>query len=465
MRKEKRERGITLIALVITIIVLLILAGVSIATLTGEGGILKKTKEAKEWSTIEEEKEQIKLAYSTVVASKIEKQEKIEIEANELKIELNLLGMEVITEEKEDNKIKIIFLKSKNNYIIDGRNGQIIEEGDIPDLSLHPTEETMPYLIDESSEVLSNDYEEGIVVKDKNENEWVWIEVPKTIMIYKKAGLNIINFTEEEYLKIEEDLQIYAGIYRESNNKDEFSSMGKQGFNSKEEYDNHKKGMLKSIYEKGGFYIGRYEAGSTIPRYTENAELTKVVIQQDVYPYNFITCAQAQERANTLATEGRTSSLMFGIQWDLVLKYIEEKGKKLGETKEERQNKLMYQEGVKTSIDWGNYGKSEFTITRGEYTIAPSTTNSWTKVKTENTLSYKKSNGNVLFTTGATKRNSVLNIYDLAGNVWEWTLEQEDPFVKTRGGTYYNDDSSACKRGKFSGTELLDGVGFRPTLW
>ncbi len=47
MRKEKRERGITLIALVITIIVLLILAGVSIAILTGEGGILKKAQIAK----------------------------------------------------------------------------------------------------------------------------------------------------------------------------------------------------------------------------------------------------------------------------------------------------------------------------------------------------------------------------------------------------------------------------------
>ena len=43
----KKERGITLIALVITIIVLLILAAVSIATLTGESGILTKANEAK----------------------------------------------------------------------------------------------------------------------------------------------------------------------------------------------------------------------------------------------------------------------------------------------------------------------------------------------------------------------------------------------------------------------------------
>ncbi|MCI8636954.1 MAG: hypothetical protein HFJ36_03755, partial [Clostridia bacterium] len=42
--KPKKEKGITLIALVITIIVLLILAGIAIATLTGENGILNKSE-------------------------------------------------------------------------------------------------------------------------------------------------------------------------------------------------------------------------------------------------------------------------------------------------------------------------------------------------------------------------------------------------------------------------------------
>ena len=46
-RKNKRNSGITLIALVITIIVLLILAGVSIATLTGNNGILSQAQNAK----------------------------------------------------------------------------------------------------------------------------------------------------------------------------------------------------------------------------------------------------------------------------------------------------------------------------------------------------------------------------------------------------------------------------------
>ena len=53
---KQQERGITLIALVITIIVLLILAAISIATLTGENGILTKAETAKRQTEIEESK-------------------------------------------------------------------------------------------------------------------------------------------------------------------------------------------------------------------------------------------------------------------------------------------------------------------------------------------------------------------------------------------------------------------------
>ena len=60
--KGRKEKGITLIALVITIIVLLILAGVVIATLTGDNGILGKAKTAKTTNDEEKAKEQIKIA-------------------------------------------------------------------------------------------------------------------------------------------------------------------------------------------------------------------------------------------------------------------------------------------------------------------------------------------------------------------------------------------------------------------
>ena len=59
--KSLREKGITLIALVITIIVLLILAGVSIATLTGDNGILTQSKKSKISTELSSYKEQVEI--------------------------------------------------------------------------------------------------------------------------------------------------------------------------------------------------------------------------------------------------------------------------------------------------------------------------------------------------------------------------------------------------------------------
>ena len=76
----REERGITLIALVITIIVLLILAGISIATLTGQNGILSKVKTAKENHIMEQYKEEITLSIAEEVAErKIDKKDKLMI--------------------------------------------------------------------------------------------------------------------------------------------------------------------------------------------------------------------------------------------------------------------------------------------------------------------------------------------------------------------------------------------------
>lgn len=78
--KKEKTNGITLIALVITIIVLLILAAVSIATLTGENGILSKAEIAKRQTEIEEAKEQAKLDITTWVAEKMEKGENADLD-------------------------------------------------------------------------------------------------------------------------------------------------------------------------------------------------------------------------------------------------------------------------------------------------------------------------------------------------------------------------------------------------
>ena len=86
---KQENKGITLIALVITIIVLLILAAVSIATLTGENGILTKAQEAKTQNTKSQAEEEVKLAVASLLAEETTKQitqeEKRQLLENELK--------------------------------------------------------------------------------------------------------------------------------------------------------------------------------------------------------------------------------------------------------------------------------------------------------------------------------------------------------------------------------------------
>ena len=115
--KRLNNRGITLIALVITIIVLLILAGVTIATLTGENGILTKASEASRETEIANEQEQVSLAYIAASSGKWGE----EITPEDIQKELEKLVGENKTETTENGNgtINVEFLETKNNYNID----------------------------------------------------------------------------------------------------------------------------------------------------------------------------------------------------------------------------------------------------------------------------------------------------------------------------------------------------------
>ena len=111
---RKENEGITLIALVITIIVLLILAGITIATLTGDNGILTKTNEAKEQTEIGKEKEIVKLATTAVITTNNA------IDKDSLQSELNKTAGDKKTEVYNYNqKLQVYFTDSKRYYEID----------------------------------------------------------------------------------------------------------------------------------------------------------------------------------------------------------------------------------------------------------------------------------------------------------------------------------------------------------
>ena len=88
-RKLKNNKGITLIALVVTIVVLLILAGVSISMLTGENGIITQAQQSKLQTEIGKEKEYITLSVSAVKGDKISRGDTSEITSGELQNEIN----------------------------------------------------------------------------------------------------------------------------------------------------------------------------------------------------------------------------------------------------------------------------------------------------------------------------------------------------------------------------------------
>ncbi len=158
---------------------------------------------------------------------------------------------------------------------------------------------------------------------------------------------------------------------------------------------------------------------------------------------------------------------MFGVQWDLVLKHLSNKG--------------VSESLLKTdSSTWGNYYNQAFEINRGKYNIGSPynnfidyTTPTANRVTYENGVSTKIGTtyaNSILLTTGASDTNSKYNIYDLAGNVYEWTLERtsdtSDPCAN-RGGVFVVTGSyrPASYRSGIDPTYSTYNIGFRCTLY
>ena len=130
--KKHSNKGITLIALVITIIVLLILAGVSIAMLTGENGVLTKATEAKEQTEVAQEKEEIQMAYAASKANKVD-QVADDVTASELQGELTKLNSLGTADDSEGLKVSY---PNGHVYTIDQETGKITGTEEVEESSL-----------------------------------------------------------------------------------------------------------------------------------------------------------------------------------------------------------------------------------------------------------------------------------------------------------------------------------------
>ena len=317
-----------------------------------------------------------------------------------------------------------------------------------------------PYLPKGFRQVSGTTLEKGLTIQDSTGNQYVWVEVPKTKEVYPTAGLEITEFTEDKYTAIETDLHTYTNDYRESGDEDTYYSDAATGLTS-EQYTQLKQKMLKSVYQNGGFYIGKYETGTETARTSGSSSIAPTetpVIKPNVYPYNYVTCSQAQTLASNMEHGDRTTSLLFGVQWDLVMKYLETKGTAQADLKTD-------------STSWGNYSNSVWNITNENLKYAVYDTNSYTLGSwTTATEKSKTSNESILLSTGASESFSKMGIYDLAGNEWEWTLEYTSDThspCAPRGGDYYGSGSKypASYRSYNSTSNLYDNIGFRLALY
>ena len=558
---KKESRGITLIALVITIVVLLILAAVSIATLTGDNGILTKAQTAQKLTKQETAKEKIQVE----VLGSLDNSGNIDLnELNE-----NLKNVEGITKgypiEELPAELTVdgytVKIEKSGKVTVEGEGGS--DPTDTPEPPKEPTFEhidtaetnpagSMPI----GATVVESDANNGIVIRDTvNGNEWVWIEVPK---LQSKMPTNLTFTNETGYSEADQEkcdsitaaLKAYADPYTEGkkgqgrNWKDEWydklgttydgeneysevkyieyssefteakeyygtiykNNTGTEEATSYEEgttyyakiteklndtsgcgltYNEYKETyqkMIKSVYKNGGFWIGRYEAGieGTTGNDLSNArtakenpiDTTQVIIQKDAIPYNFVTVSQAETLAKKLSPDSsKTSSLLFGIQWDLVCKYLEVKSD-LNET------------DINTNSNkWGNYCNVEIPIessnaksayvyynnSDGNYYFS----NEWIKMTeaTKQAITDIKAENRILLSTGASEKTKRLNIYDFAGNEFEWTLEHAtastDYPCSLRGGCFCYDSSNvpASNRSSYTTTDAFNDYSFRPALY
>ena len=185
-----------------------------------------------------------------------------------------------------------------------------------------------------------------------------------------------------------------------------------------EEYNTMKTQVLKY----GGFYIGRFEAGidSTTLR-TRYTPAQKVVVKKGIAPYNWVPWGKAMNDASEIEGQSGavylaknfaaqekytsvTSTLCYSCQWDAMCRYI---------------------------------GDSQRTTP--------------TKAKPE--------------LTGAVEKDVSKNIYDLAGNCWEWTMEANSGVRRVRRGGNYDDDYPVSYRGYNYPVSYNVYTAFRPTLY
>lgn len=363
------QAGITLITLVVTVVVLLVLAGVTIAMITGNNGIITQAKNGKQVTAEAEQTEKRQLT-QVEASTHLENYDYTDAEGNTAKIPA---GFAVSNVEGEN-------LVSKGLVII-GLNGNeyvwipcTIDETDITKLKYKRETEEWP---------IEDDPKDNPTLATKDELTLASITTPSKEEIYNGVTKKVLNEIIEQV----------------KNEKD-------------------------SVNLNGGYYIGRYEVGK------ENAIS---VIKPNQNPYTNITFGQAyQESRKMYVGNGATSYLCSSYAWDTAIKFIQ------------------------THSIATDYGNSRENFNENWYDM---------EVKDQKGNVIKSENEGVCLRTGKTTAKA--NVYDMGGNVAEFTTELNpntlEPVI-LRGSRYNYTIPAGARWDTDSGVSDVT-CGFRTALF
>ena len=420
----KERNGITLIALVITVIVLLILAGVTIATLTGDNGILGKANDAKTQTEQAKEDENLKIAiagsYGTDgklnlkdLKDNLENQG-ISSNSNEFPLEVTVNGEKKKIDANGNIIESIQSLKTKGTVFKDTTT--------LEDTYGNQVKVPKGFKIASDS---ATDVTGGIVIEDATYtntigSQFVWIPVGTGENAIKKANKETVDIALGRYsFTYNNDGTITTSEYSGSYTEDTTASHN----------SNYKNAIAKDIeaFETSansnhGYYIGRYEAGKT-------GDNGFVVCKSGQKVWNNVTQPKASEVSrNMYGSEAKvTSDLINSYAWDTAIVFIQKCGTE--------SNSLTYSQTAGLSLT---------------STSEPQTTGT-----------------NIL---NATKKvDKQCNIFDMAGNCWEWTTEtssNSNYACVTRGGIYNHTGFYTSSRYPYNTSSRADSnTSFRPLLY
>ena len=302
---KNKNKGITLVALVVTIVVLLILAGISISALTNTG-IFQKAKDAKQKSANAELDQNTKLdSYEEEIS--------------------NYLPQDVKQAIKKGKPLST----DKNTEIVDEKGNKIV----------------IPAGFKVTGDATTVD--KGIVIEDATVDkdgkptatagsQFVWVPVGK--------------ITKEDGTKTEIKLNRYTfasdGTPTEKNNEvinSYFSETESKGNTVAKNIVNFR----NSVKANGGYYIGRYEARTTTARTASGNALTQITEKGTDQVYNYVTQKQAAEQAQGMYTSNNfTSDLMNSYAWDTAITFIQKCTDKTNYANQTSLNKSLSQTGT-----------------------------------------------------------------------------------------------------------------------